>query len=255
MAFILTGCLMWYVAGIAPAATRPNVLLIITDQQHADMMSCAGNYNLSTPALDKLAREGIRFTRAYVTNPVCSPSRISMATGVMAGRLGVLNNGMQAQIPELVSRHSLGQLLKGAGYATFYGGKTHMSRELNPPGAGYDEYFRDDREALPQACIEFMRRPRDQPFFAVASFINPHDICFAYQAYQMHAGLRKPGPGKARELYEQALLLPDEQLPLIPENFSIQTIEPPAVELNLSPDAITPAITMRKTYTEREWRM
>jgi hypothetical protein len=61
----------------AKAANRPpNILLIISDQQHADMMSCAGNNNLKTPAMDSLAREGFRFTNAYVTNPVCVPSRI-----------------------------------------------------------------------------------------------------------------------------------------------------------------------------------
>ena len=84
----------------ATAVNRPpNILLIITDQQHANMMSCAENKNLKTPAMDRLAREGIRFANAYVTNPVCVPSRISMATGVMAGRLGVLNNGMKASVP------------------------------------------------------------------------------------------------------------------------------------------------------------
>jgi hypothetical protein len=54
----------------------------------------------------------------------------------------------------------------------------------NPNKAGYDEFCRDQREKLPDACIEFMTRKRDKPFFAVASFINPHDICFAYNARQ-----------------------------------------------------------------------
>ena len=66
------------------------------------MMSCVGNPHLKTPAMDSLARDGIRFTNAYVTDPVCVPSRISMATGVMAGRLGVFNNGMKAKVPRQV---------------------------------------------------------------------------------------------------------------------------------------------------------
>ena len=130
---------------------RPNILLIITDQQHAEMMSCAGNRFLRTPAMDSLARDGIRFTNAYVTNPVCVPSRISMATGVMAGRLGVLNNGVKAIVPAEVDNNSLGKLVKRAGYDTFYGGKVHMCPELNPIDAGYDEYFKDQRDALPGA--------------------------------------------------------------------------------------------------------
>ena len=151
---------------LAEEERPPNILLIITDQQHAEMMSCAGNKFLNTPAIDSLARDGIRFANAYVTNPVCVPSRISMATGVMAGRLGVLNNGDKAKVPPEVGNNSLGKLVKRAGYKTFYGGKVHMCRELNPLNAGYDEYFADQREALPGACIDFIERSRDGPFFA-----------------------------------------------------------------------------------------
>lgn len=142
---VRSGCLacVFAVSLTSSAAEErpPNILLIITDQQHADMMSCAGNKFLNTPAMDSLARNGIRFTNAYVTNPVCVPSRISMATGVMAGRLGVLNNGVKARVPLEVDNNSLGKLLKRAGYDTFYGGKVHMCPELNPLDAGYDEYL------------------------------------------------------------------------------------------------------------------
>ena len=140
-------------AGVTAEKRPPNILLIITDQQHADMMSCAGNKYLKTPAMDRLAREGIRFTNAYVTNPVCSPSRISIATGIMAGRFGILNNGMKARVPANVIQNSIGNLMKSAGYDTFYGGKVHMCPKLNPRNAGYDVFFRDQREALPIACI------------------------------------------------------------------------------------------------------
>ncbi|RTZ69635.1 MAG: arylsulfatase, partial [Verrucomicrobia bacterium] len=57
---------------------KPNILFIITDQHHARMLSSAGNPYLKTRALDSMARSGIRFSRAYVCNPVCVPSRISM---------------------------------------------------------------------------------------------------------------------------------------------------------------------------------
>ena len=60
---------------------RPNIVLIYTDQQHANMMSCAGNPYVKTPAMDYLAENGMRFTRAYTANPVCVPARISMMTG------------------------------------------------------------------------------------------------------------------------------------------------------------------------------
>jgi choline-sulfatase len=75
------------------SAQTPNILFIMTDQQHAGMMSCTGNQWLGTPAMDSLARDGIRFERAYATNPVCVASRTSMATGVMScRRMGVMTN-------------------------------------------------------------------------------------------------------------------------------------------------------------------
>ncbi|MGI9428607.1 MAG: sulfatase-like hydrolase/transferase [Bythopirellula sp.] len=57
------------------AANKPNIIFILTDQQHPGMLSCTENKNLKTPALDKLAASGIRFDRAYSANPVCGPSR------------------------------------------------------------------------------------------------------------------------------------------------------------------------------------
>jgi arylsulfatase A-like enzyme len=251
----------WVMAGLAllcfglPASAadqRPNILFIMTDQQHAGMLSCSGNANLKTPALDRLAEEGVRFERAYVANPVCVPSRISMATGVMPGRLGVFSNGMKAVVPEQVARNSLGKLMKRAGYDTFYGGKVHMCPELIPQKAGYDVVVRDQREALPDACIEFMRRERDRPFFAVASFINPHDICYAHAA---HIGEAPKTMRHVAELYRQASALPADQLPPLPVNYVIQTNEPAAIESHLSPRAVTPAGTMRKEYDERQWRI
>ena len=60
---------------------HPNILVIITDQQSASMMSCTGNPWLKTPAMDAIASAGMRFTCAYATNPVCVPSRFSLQTG------------------------------------------------------------------------------------------------------------------------------------------------------------------------------
>ncbi len=232
--------------------TRPNILFIMTDQQHASMMSCAGNKNLHTPALDALAQNGIRFEHAYSTNPVCVPSRISMSTGMMPNRLGASDNSLGMKIGELpreVNENSLGKIVKRAGYNTFYGGKVHMCKQLQPLNAGYDEYFKDERDALPEACLEFIQRKREKPFFAVVSFINPHDICFAYPA---HNGTNTHN---VLELYKEAASLPIEQLPPLPDNFEIPVDESAAIENHLNPNATTSAITMRKIYTERDWRI
>ncbi len=231
----------------AAAATRPNILFIMTDQHHARMLSSAGNPYLKTRALDSMAKSGIRFSRAYVTNPVCVPSRISMATGMMAGRFG---KGMRATIPKKVSDNSLGKLIKSGGYDTFYGGKVHMAPSLVPIKAGYDEYCKDQRDKLPGACIEFMTRKRDKPFFAVASFINPHDICFAYNARQPN----RKGKPLVDKLYQEAQALPADKLPPLPKNSAIPEREPDAIEATMKVTAVTPAKLIRKDYNERDWR-
>ena len=231
---------------------RPNILLIMTDQQHAGMMSCTGNKRLKTPAMDSLALNGVRFERAYAANPVCVPSRISMATGVMPGRFGVFSNGVSAKIPPEVDRNSLGKLIRAAGYDTFYGGKVHMCKELIPRKAGYDVFESDRRARLPAACIEFIKRKRNKPFFAVASFINPHDICFAYLAYK---GKGRKAMPRVNALYKQALALDADQLPPLPANYAVPPGEPESIEAHMSPRAVTPAITMRKEYDDKQWRI
>jgi arylsulfatase A-like enzyme len=230
---------------------KPNILLIMTDQQHAGMMSCAGNEWLKTPAMDSLAKDGIRFEIAYCANPVCVPSRTSMVTGVMSCRLGAGSNGsgMRIELPPEVDANSVGKIMKRAGYDTFYGGKVHLCPSLGPKQGGYDEYCRDSRAGLPAACVEFMTRKRSKPFFAIASFINPHDICFAHRARN---GINTQN---VLALHEKASSLPLDQLPPLPENHAVQENEPAAIEAHLSPRAVTPAITMRKEYDEKAWRI
>jgi len=216
--------------GAFAAEQPPNILLIITDQQHANMLSCAGNPYLKTPAMDSIAKSGIRFTHAYVANPICTPSRISMATGIMPGRFGVFHNHMRATIPDQVIANSLGNLVKRGGYDTFHGGKVHTTSRLSPKKAGYDEAYGNPREELPEKCIAFITKKRDKPFFAVASFLNPHDICFTYNAGQPDRKGRKP---LTEELYKQAQALPLDQLPPLPENYAIPKLEPELIGKSL----------------------
>jgi len=253
--------MLFLAAGILPGGAnalaenggkrKPNILFIMTDQQHARMMSCAGNKWLKTPALDAMAADGIRFEKAYSANPVCVPSRISMATGVMPCRLGADDNHTGSaikQLPPEVDANSMGKLLKRAGYDTFYGGKVHMCRSLVPRNAGYDEYYRDSRDELPTACVEFIKRKRDKPFFAVASFINPHDVCFAHKA---HTGQKS----NVMDLHQKAAALPLDELPPLPDNYRIQQNEPSAIQAHLSARATTPTSTMREEYDEKAWRI
>ena len=91
------------------AQERPNILYIMTDQQTANAMSCAGNTDLRTPNMDKLAERGIRFTNAYCSMPLSGPSRGAMFTGYMPGEVGLLENG--TPMPDSLHSTSLGVLM------------------------------------------------------------------------------------------------------------------------------------------------
>ena len=160
---------------------RPNILFIMTDQQHAGMMSCTGNKWLKTPAMDRLAASGIRFERAYACNPVCVPSRFSLQTALMPSAIGMGHNGDsgRAAVTEAMVEKSLGQIFRKAGYEAVYGGKVHLPRKMGGvQNLGYSNLTGDRRQGLADACAEFIKGPHTRPFFLFASFINPHDICY-----------------------------------------------------------------------------
>src|SRR6476619_2015182 len=77
-------------APLATAADRPpNLVFILTDNQGAWTLGCYGNPDIRTPNIDRLAKEGIRFTRAFASNPVCSPTRATYLTGLIPSQHGV----------------------------------------------------------------------------------------------------------------------------------------------------------------------
>ena len=102
---------------------KMNVLFIITDQQRADHLSCAGNRILKTPNLDRLASEGMRFTNAFCTNPVCMPNRGSILTGLYPNMHGCRSNGIN--LPESVP--TIIKALQKQGWHTGAIGKLHLN--------------------------------------------------------------------------------------------------------------------------------
>ena len=100
---------------------RPNILLITTDQQHHDTIGLT-NSRIRTPALDRLGREGVLFDRAYCSNPVCSPSRSTINTGLYPAWHHCWTIGVK--LPEDVP--TLGDGLREAGYSTTIVGKAHF---------------------------------------------------------------------------------------------------------------------------------
>jgi arylsulfatase A-like enzyme len=161
------------------SANRPNILLLLTDQQNFRMMSCAGNRYLRTPAMDALASRGTRFARAYCANPVCIPSRFSLFTGRLPSEIGLRSNSTQhlTALPERVRSTAMGWLLRKGGYEAAYLGKEHFPR-AKAADLGFDYLDKDERDGCARAAVEFLGRPHESPFLLVCSFINPHDICY-----------------------------------------------------------------------------
>lgn len=123
---------------------KPNVVIILTDDQGYGDLGCMGSADLKTPNLDALAGAGIRFTSMYSASPVCSPSRASLLTGRYPGNAGVRAilaghrkaSGLTPKVP------TLGTALKKEGYVTGLCGKWHLGlkSECRPNANGFDEF-------------------------------------------------------------------------------------------------------------------
>lgn len=108
--------------GEGASAIAPNIVMIVSDQHRADWLGCAGNRAVRTPHLDGLARDGVRFTAAYCTAPLCTPSRMSLLTGRQPHHTGVFSNAASLSSDLPTCAHALGL----AGYETVLCGRMHF---------------------------------------------------------------------------------------------------------------------------------
>ena len=160
-------------------AQRPNILYIMTDQQHWQMMSCTGNRWLKTPAMDSLAASGTSFDLAYSSNPVCVPARTAMMTGRYPSYFEFDGNVPPKHPPQQADlAKAMGHVFREAGYRTVFGGKTHWPKPMTLDTIGFEDLTRDERDELAGKAAAFLTEKHDKPFRLVASFINPHDICY-----------------------------------------------------------------------------
>lgn len=192
--------------GCSPAARRPNFVFILTDDHAHDMMGCAGHPWLETPALDRLAGDGVRFSNAFVTCSLCSPSRASFLTGLYAHTHGVCANegcDLPADVP------TFPQLLQASGYRTAFVGKWHMARWARPrPGfdhwasfSGQGDYHRNTlnidgewqrhdeyvTDMLTDYGVRFLEaQRRQQPFMLILSHKAVHQ---PFEPARRHAEL------------------------------------------------------------------
>lgn len=196
---LLTTALLLSLSASNLAARKPNILLILTDDQGFGDITSHGNPHVATPVLDQLAGDGARFDRFFVS-PVCAPTRASLLTGRYHLRTGVfgVTRGHETMAAEELT---LAEALKSAGYRTGAFGKWHNGRHMpnHPNGQGFDEfigfcgghwqrYFDANLEhngrpietkgyiidALTDAAMDFMRVSKDQPFLCYVPFNTPH---------------------------------------------------------------------------------
>lgn len=127
-------CALGAVMPFAQAATRPNVLFVLTDDQRWDALGLGGSKYLKTPNMDRIGKEGVHFKNTFCTTSLCSPSRASILSGMYAHKHGVINNF--TEYPE--GFKSFPMVLQGAGYDTAYIGKWHMGEENDEPRPGFN---------------------------------------------------------------------------------------------------------------------
>lgn len=240
---------VWGGRSAPPAASHqrpPNILWIMTDQQPWDAMSCAGNSQLHTPAMDQLAADGVRFENTYCTNPISVPSRTSMMTGCMPYETNVMFNMNRFN----VRAESLGRRIKAAGYDTAYIGKWHIPMQSDQAEwTGFDLMmegtyaFNDQHFAEP--AITYLRREHDRPFFLVVSFNNPHDIC--------EYARKLANYGERDQLWNGPIPDPPpvDELPPLPDNFAIPDHEPDIIRAHQS---WIPPVYPSVGWTEAQWR-
>lgn len=196
-----------------PAAGRQrNVLLLISDDQGLDL-GCYG-VPIRTPRLDRLARQGTRFTNAFAAVSSCSPSRAVINTGLYTHQNGMY--GLQHDVHHqslLPGIETLPSLMRAAGYATALVGKKHVGpdsafpyeAELVPERSG----IRDVRE-LAIAASSFIRSTNDRPFFVTVAYSDPHRAPVDY-------GNDRDWPGVKPAHYDPRRVPVPSHLPDLPE--------------------------------------
>ncbi|MDD9865370.1 MAG: sulfatase [Verrucomicrobiales bacterium] len=126
-------------------AAKPNFVIIFTDDQGYGDLSCFGSKTIKTPNIDRIAKEGRKFTSFMVASPVCTPSRAALLTGCYPKRVGMHQHVLfPASTKGLNAKeHTIADHLKGQGYATACFGKWHLGhhKETLPTANGFDTYY------------------------------------------------------------------------------------------------------------------
>lgn len=197
--------------GFTTLAEKPNIILVMTDDQGWGQTGYMNHPLLKTPNLNAMAENGLRFNRFYASAPVCSPTRASVLTGRANDRTGVYSHGYALRLEE----KTLPQALKKAGYATGHFGKWHLDGlrgagvpvlkdDKHSPGAiGFDEWLTvtnffdlnplmgrkgefeefkgDSSEVIVDEALKFIKAQKEasKPSFTVIWYGSPHNPFYA----------------------------------------------------------------------------
>jgi arylsulfatase A-like enzyme len=203
----LSLCSLWVAAtALAQGAHPANLVFILTDNQGAWTLGCKCNPDIRTPHIDQLAREGMRFTRALSSNPVCSPTRATFLTGLIPSQHGVHSflDPKYMMGPEayntLAEFRSLGEVLSDAGYTCGLSGKWHLGANLTPsegfqfwttkPDGSTREFYDQDviengqlrneagytTELWTRKGIEFIETNKSRPFCLMLAYNGPYAL-------------------------------------------------------------------------------
>lgn len=190
----------------AETLTRPNVILIVTDDQGYRDVGCFGHPSIKTPVLDKMAAEGVRLTDFYAAASVCTPTRMALLTGCYPRRVGWPGYVLGYRISHDKGLHpdevTMAEVFKSAGYATGCVGKWHVGKHAPflPTNQGFDGYYGipysnnmspkvlirgtevvespfDNRmltEQFTDKALAFIEKQNDRSFFLYLPYSAPH---------------------------------------------------------------------------------
>lgn len=201
----------------------PNIIVVFADDLGYADLGCYGAKGYQTPHLDRIAREGVRFTDFYVPQAVCSASRAALLTGCYPNRIGILGAlNAASRVGISGAETTIAELLKSRGYATAIFGKWHLGcqQKFLPPRHGFDEYFglpySNDMQPNPRRpgthpnlplfdgmrvietnpdqshlttwytehAVSFIERHRDTPFFLYVPQSMPHIPLFVSEKFR-----------------------------------------------------------------------
>lgn len=157
--FVLAACVK-----TKPAEELPNILWITSEDNSPYFVSCYGNEFATTPNIDKLASTGFKYTRAYATHAVCSPTRNSIITGVYANSNG--NHPMRSDYPTSSLIRTYPEYLRQAGYYCTNNSKTDYNSGTIDEKGIWDECSN---------TAHYKNRPKGKPFFAIFNLTESHE--------------------------------------------------------------------------------